>query len=186
MDKISEKRFNEMLNATTEAENNGLKTDDDGEEITLDKVESLLKGLGSGKIDKHEFKEKYNGIVCDAKKILKRQPFTTNEKNMIEIISLLREIYKPKDKKTDEQPDTTNMPELQSKESAQQIKNQEEKGLKILTPNQMLSRSPITLAQLNAGNNSEKLKNEIRQLLYSLYRSKKLTKQMYKSLINII
>ena len=39
-------------------------------------------------------------------------------------------------------------------------------GLKILTPNQMLSRLPVTLAQLNAGNNSEKLKNEIRQLLY--------------------
>ena len=46
-------------------------------------------------------------------------------------------------------------------------------GLKILTPNQMLSRLPITLAQLKAGNNSEKLKNEIRQILYSLYRSKK-------------
>ena len=43
-------------------------------------------------------------------------------------------------------------------------------GLKILTPNQMLSRLPIILAQLKAGNNSEKLKNEIRQLLYSLYR----------------
>ena len=50
----------------------------------------------------------------------------------------------------------------------------------------MLSRLPITLAQLKAGNNSEKLKNEIRQLLYSLYRSKKLTKQIYKSLINTI
>ena len=58
-------------------------------------------------------------------------------------------------------------------------------GLKILTPNQMLSRLPITLAQLKAGNNSEKLKNEIRKLLYS-YRSKKLTKQLYKSLIDII
>ena len=60
------------------------------------------------------------------------------------------------------------------------------KGLKILTPNQMLSRLPITLAQLKAGNNSEKLENEIRQLLYFLYRSKKLTKQLYKSLIDII
>ena len=49
-------------------------------------------------------------------------------------------------------------------------------GLKILIPNQMLSRLPITLSQLKAGNNSEKFKNEIRQLLYSLYRSKKLTK----------
>ena len=43
-------------------------------------------------------------------------------------------------------------------------------GLKILTPDQMLSRLPITLAHLKAGNNSEKLKNEIIQLLYSLYR----------------
>ena len=51
-------------------------------------------------------------------------------------------------------------------------------GLKILTPDQMLSRLPITLAQLKAGNNSEKLKNKIRQLLYFLYRSKKLTKQL--------
>ena len=60
------------------------------------------------------------------------------------------------------------------------------KGLKISTPNQKLNRLPISLAQLNVGNNSEKLKNEIRQLLYSLYRSKKLTKQLYKSLIDII
>ena len=60
------------------------------------------------------------------------------------------------------------------------------KGLKILTPNQMLSRLPLTLAQLKAGNNSEKLKNEIRQLLYSLYRSKNMTKQVYNNLINYI
>ena len=59
-------------------------------------------------------------------------------------------------------------------------------GLKFLTPNQMVSRLPITLAQLKAGKSSEKLKNEIRQLLYSLYRSKKITKQLYKSLIDII
>ena len=64
--------------------------------------------------------------------------------------------------------------------------NQSGQGLKILTPSQMLNRLPIALAQLNAGNNSEKLKNEIRQLLYSLYRSKKLTKNIYKSLVDII
>ena len=63
---------------------------------------------------------------------------------------------------------------------------QEGEGLKILTPNQMLSRLPISLAQLKAGNNSEKLKNEIRQILYSVYRSKKLARQLYKSLIDII
>ena len=65
-------------------------------------------------------------------------------------------------------------------------KKKQGSSLKILTPNQMLSRLPITLAQLKAGNNSEKFKNEIRQLLYSLYRSKKRTKQLYKSLIDII
>ena len=64
--------------------------------------------------------------------------------------------------------------------------NQQGKGLKILTPNQMLSRLPISLAQLNAGNNSEKLKNEIRHILYSLYRSKNMTKQVYSNLINYI
>ena len=51
-----------------------------------------------------------------------------------------------------------------------EIETQRGLNLKILTPNQMLSRLPISLAQLNAGNNSEKLKNEIRQLSYSLYR----------------
>ena len=64
--------------------------------------------------------------------------------------------------------------------------NQEGQGLKTLTPNQMLNRLPITLAQLKAGNNSEKLKNEIRQLLYSLYRSKNMTKQVYNNLIKYI
>ena len=59
--------------------------------------------------------------------------------------------------------------------------NQAGKGFKILRPNQMPSRLSIFLAQLKAGNNSEKLKNKIRQLLYSLYRSNKLTKQLYKS-----
>ena len=50
----------------------------------------------------------------------------------------------------------------------------------------MLSRLPISLAQLKAGNNSEKLKKEIRQILYSLHRSKKRTKQLYKSLVDAI
>ena len=64
--------------------------------------------------------------------------------------------------------------------------NQQGQALKILTPNQMFSRLQITLAQLQAGNNSNKLKNEIRQLLYSLYRSKNMTKQVYNNLMNYI
>ena len=61
---------------------------------------------------------------------------------------------------------------LESKESAEQRRNQRGQGLKILTPDQMLSRLPITLAQLKEGNSSQKLKNKIRQLLYSLHSSK--------------
>ena len=60
------------------------------------------------------------------------------------------------------------------------------KGLKILTPNQMLKRLPIALAQVKAGNNSESLLNEIRQIVYSLYRSKEITKKVYNNIINSI
>ena len=59
-------------------------------------------------------------------------------------------------------------------------------GLKIVTNKQMLNRLPILLAQIKAGNNSIKLKNEIRQILYSLYRSKVLTKTVYNNLIKSI
>ena len=77
-----------------------------------------------------------------------------------------------------------NMPDLESEESTAQRRKQKGQGLKILTPQQMLSRLPIFLAQLKTENNSQKLKNEIRQLLYSLYRSKKLSKTIYKHLLN--
>ena len=60
------------------------------------------------------------------------------------------------------------------------------KGLKILTNKQMLNRLPILLAQIQAGNNSKSLKNELRQILYSLYRSKVLTKTVYNNLIKSI
>ena len=59
-------------------------------------------------------------------------------------------------------------------------------GLKILTNKQMLNRLPLLLAQIQAGNNSSKLKNEARQILYSLYRSKVLTKTVYNNLIKAI
>ena len=59
-------------------------------------------------------------------------------------------------------------------------------GLKILTNKQMLNRLLILLAQIKAGNNSKSLKNEVRQILYSLYRSKVLTKTVYNNLIKSI
>ena len=58
--------------------------------------------------------------------------------------------------------------------------------LKILSPKQMLERLPIALAQVKAGNNSESLLNEIRQIAYSLYQSKQITKKVYNNIINSI
>ena len=59
-------------------------------------------------------------------------------------------------------------------------------GLKILTPKKMLQRLQIALAQVKAGNNSESLLNEIRQIVYSLYHSKQITKKVYNHIIESI
>ena len=71
-------------------------------------------------------------------------------------------------------------------EAKRLAREQEGTGLKILTPNQMLKRLPIALAQIKAGNNSESLLNEIRQIVYSLYQSKEITKKVYNNIINSI
>ena len=59
-------------------------------------------------------------------------------------------------------------------------------GLKVLTPKQMLQRLPIALAKVKTGNNSESLLNEIRQIVYSLYQSKQITKKVYNNIIKSI
>ena len=69
---------------------------------------------------------------------------------------------------------------------AKRLARQEGEGLKILASNQMLKRLPIALAQTKAGNNSESLLNEIRQIVYYLYRSKTITKMLYSNIINLI
>ena len=80
--------------------------------------------------------------------------------------------FAPKLRRMFDDEEISDMSELESEESAEQRRKTKGEGLKTLTPQQMLSRLPISLAQLKAGNNSEKLKNEIRQLLYYLSRSK--------------
>ena len=60
------------------------------------------------------------------------------------------------------------------------------KGLKILTPKQMLQRLPIAFTQIKAGNNSESLLNEIRQIAYSLCQSKEITKKVYNNIVKLI
>ena len=106
----------------------------------------------------------------------------------------------PKDNADDiENVDIRDMPGLESEEDAEKLatikkitktSSKEEpeigKGLKILTPKQMITRLPILLAQKQAGSNSQKLNNEIRQIIYSLYWSKNLSKTDYNNLINSI
>ena len=130
----------------------------DNKRYTLNNADELVNKIAKQKIGKNISIKKYNNQVNKAEQIAELRSTEPRQK-MLKKFNYLREILNGQT---------------------------EGKGLKILTPNQMLSRLPITLAQLKAGNDSEKLKNGIRQLLYSLYRSKKLTKQLYKSLIDII
>ena len=81
--------------------------------------------------------------------------------------------------------DSTDIADLYNLKSDSDTSKKRE-GLKILTNKQMLNRLPILLAQIEAGNNSIKLKNEARKILYSLYRSKVLTKTVYNNLIKSI
>ena len=113
---------------------------------------------------------------------------TDHKKDMIDLYDKIRKMFitlspipdigyvpnydRSDDEANNEQPNTTGMPDLECEKSTEQRRNQSPKGLKILTPEQMLSRLPISLAQIKAGNNSQNIKNEIRQLLNSLYRSK--------------
>ena len=96
---------------------------------------------------------------------------TKSPRKIVNILTLSKEVFvKPKtDDKTgnyktdreeahDKELDTTGVPDLENEESAEQSKKQKGKGLKTLTPNQMLSRLPISLAQLKVRSNSEKLK----------------------------
>ena len=70
--------------------------------------------------------------------------------------------------------------------SEAKIKATKGTGPKILTPKQMLQRLPIALAQVKPGNNSENLLNEIKQIVYSLYESEEITKQVYNNIIKSI
>ena len=125
---------------------------------------------------------------------LLKELYTTNDKEknilLVSVINSGLEDVKEKIKEISKEEKKIEKPDKIVKIAKEILKfneqNQQEKGLKILTPNQMFSRLPITLAQLKAGNNSEKLKNEIRQLLYSLYCSKNMTKQVYNNLIKYI
>ena len=207
--RISKKRFDRIKNTVQNAKNNSLRAKPNRSGlINFNESNKLLQDIEHSKITYEEALKRIRNIRSDIAKIINQGSLNLNQVEVINTLFMVDEIFTGEIKtvkannegalevfkeksdrekqESDEQPDTTNMLELESEESAEQNKKQRGVGLKILTPDQMLSRLSITLAQLKAGNNSGKLRNEIRQLLYSLYRSKKLTKQLYKSLVDII
>ena len=129
----------------------------DNKRYTLNDANELVNKRDEKMIGENNAIKAYNNLVNKAEEITELRPTEPRQK-MFKTFNYLGEIF-----------------------NGSKIK-----GLKILTPNQTLSRLPISFAELKAGNNSEKLKNEIRQLLHSLYRSKKHIKRLYKSLIDII
>lgn len=88
------------------------------------------------------------------------------------------------DKQPVEQPDTANMPDLESEIPATQRNSQLSNRLKILTPHQIINRLSITLAQVYAGNNSQKIKSEIRWIIYYLHIQRKQPNQFITNLSN--
>ena len=127
----------------------------------LNTIETIKKRLNEGKLDATALLNKYGPMLSnfeEEKDNLKDTPnFQKREKDLKNRIGYLATI----------------------------VENQG-KGLKVMTPDQMLQRLPVAIAQVEAGNNSRSLANEIRQMLYSLLQSGKITKKFYEGLMKTI
>ena len=141
----------------------------------------IINNIRDGKKDLAGVKknqEKFKLYLSEIKKGAKK---SKEQKNTIYNIEML---YKARNKAIKFYYDYS----LMMSEAKSKAKQNETKGMgvKILTPKQMLQRLPIALAQVKAGNNSENLLNEIRQIIYSLYQSKEITKKVYNNLIKYL
>ena len=143
-------------------------------EFNTEEITKPLKKLRNKLINFSEFNEEYNKFMDDVIKFeyykSEKEPgsVSPNQKKIRRYVKSLKDIvdfYYPQ---------------------SDNVTSKKDEGLKILTNKQMFNRLPISLAQIEAGNNSNKLKNETRQISYSLYRSKALTKTFYKKLIKSI
>ena len=142
-------------------------------------------------INKELFKEHFNfQRPIDMLKYLHQANDRAKNNKLVSVIICRLEGLKKKIREMSEEEREIEKPDKIVKIVKKILKFNKEKqkgqGLKVLTPSQIFSRLPISSAQLKAGNNPEKLKNEIRQILYSLYRSKNLSKQVYNNLIKHI
>ena len=154
--------------------NISISYDENKNKFNTEEITKSLKKLRNKLINLSEFKEEYNKFVDNIVKFeydkSEKEPgsVSPNQKKMRRHARDLK--------------DTIDLYNLKSDSDT----SKKGEGLKILNKKQMLNRLPILLAQIEAGNNSIKLKNEARQILYSLYRSKLLTKTVYNNLIKSI
>ena len=152
-----------------------------GLEYNFNKIKdpiTLLNDIKEGKISVEEAKEKQKDYYSYLNTI-RRGNKNDSQKRTLANINIL---FNARDNAIKYIEDYSSM-YLEARKLARE---QEGTGLKILTSNQMLKRLPIALAQVKAGNNSESLLNEIRQIVCYLYRSKKNTKMLYNNIINSI
>ena len=140
----------------------------------FDNALSIINKIRDGKEDLAKVKKNQPEFKFDLGEIKKGAKKSKERKNTIYNIEML---YKARNEAIKFYDDYS----LMMSEAKSKAKQNETKGtgLKILTPKQMLQRLPIALAQIKAGNNSENLLNEIRQIIYSLYQSKEITKKVY-------
>ena len=154
--------------------NTSISYDKNKNKFNTEKNTKSLKKLRNKLINPSEFKEEHNKLLDSIEKFKNYKSekgpgsVSPNQKKMIRYARDLKDIVDLYNLKSDS--DTSKKGE----------------GLKILTDKQMLNCLPILLTQIEAGNNSIKLKNEVRQILYSLYRSKLLTKTVYNNLIKSV
>ena len=138
-----------------------------------DNALDLIDKIRNGEINLADAKNNQNNFKIHLGEIKKGAKISKEEKSTIYNIELLYKARKEAIKFFDDY-------SLMVSEAKDKAKNNTSgKGLKMLTPKQILQRLPIALPQVKAGNNSENLLNEIRQIIYSLYQSKEITKKVY-------
>ena len=200
MVKVSKQRFDVIKKKVQNAKINNLQArPKGGKVININESNKLLHEIENSQITYDKALKRIENIRSDINKIISMQSLNLNQINVLNTLFMVNEIFtgesesvevnkegnfkvfkeklNKEKQESDEQLDTRDMPELESEESGAERRNQQGQGIKIL---------PITLAQLTAGDDSQKSVNEIRQLLYSLCRSKKLAKAIYNHLINAI
>ena len=175
--KINNGKINES-NAASEFKK--LKQKSNNDKLKHDLVKHLQKSLFGEDIESTEPEEKYEESIAERVK--------TRKQNTQKTFAPSSPPKKDYSEETENKKKNKNKKKGQKRFSDDYDGNGSSSGsgLKMLTNKQMLNRLPILLAQIQAGNDSIKLKNEIRKILYSLDRSKVLTKTVYNNLIKSI